>query len=51
MSAIALRRRRGESGPHPAELSLVMPLLLLPALHRVPFYRRRPHPPRRPAFQ
>jgi hypothetical protein len=43
MSVIALRRRRGESGPHPVELALVTPLLLLSALHRVPLRRRPPH--------
>lgn len=41
MAIITLRRRRGESGPHLDELYLVMPMLLLLALHRVPLLRRR----------
>jgi hypothetical protein len=43
MFAIALRRRRGESGPNLPEMALVTPLLLLPALHRVPLCRRPLH--------
>ena len=43
MFAIALRRRRGESGPHPAEFSMVTPMLLLPAIHPVPLCRRHLH--------
>ena len=40
MTPIALRRRRGESGPNLIETALVKGLLLLPALYCVP---ARPH--------
>jgi hypothetical protein len=51
MPSIALRHRRGESGPHLVELPMVTPMLLLPALDHVPPSRRHLYSFRRFVFQ